>query len=431
MKKILLSFIISLHAYLSLGQSILPPQPCSDLFFSELTFGKVPEGGTFDLNYAVEIFNPTEDTLNLENYSLELTNSIGVVDTIFLHGPIFPGDVYVVTNGDADTNLLNLADTLTYNLDFEANVVLKLMHNKTVIDRIGQLGTPSSGSIDVVQLFADPYNYLLNFHIDLNDYENIDIRRSVFVDMGNPSFIDSSSDVLNKWYYYFNFDRSDIGKHISVCNKTEGINFVQYMHPLLNDLYLPNTISPLTMQFTGGSAPYADMVNTIVPSGTTAIFNTSNSGYMARFQQPSNYALDAGTCNSLTTGVINCESIYYTNNNFSGIKTVELILSSTDPDIVVVGNNQIVNLHGAPTSVGVEIISEGVKIWPSITSNYVHIETSIYSDFKIYSINGASIYSGIVLNGVNSIYFGDLPRGLYFIKLFGKENSSVYKITKE
>ncbi len=197
------------------AQPIYTPQPCGDLFFSELAFGKITDGSTFDLNYAVEIFNPTSDTIHLENYTLDLSNSLGVVTSIPFYGQILPGDVYVLCNDNADLNLKSLADSLTSGLDFEANVILELKYNGTVIDRFGQTGTSTGGSIDLVQLFADPYGYLSNFHLDLNDYQNIDIRRGFFVDKGDPNFT-SATSILGKWYYEVNTDRTSIGSHVCV-----------------------------------------------------------------------------------------------------------------------------------------------------------------------------------------------------------------------
>ena len=73
---------------------------------SELTFGKVSQAnGQFDLNYAVEIFNPTANDINLVDYSLQLTNASGGNVFISMSGIISSHGVYVVCNDNADLNL--------------------------------------------------------------------------------------------------------------------------------------------------------------------------------------------------------------------------------------------------------------------------------------------------------------------------------------
>ncbi len=253
------------------------PDGCNELFISELTFGKVPNQSlSYDLNYAIEIFNPTNASINLSNYTLDLISSSNVITTLNLNGTLNSHDVVVLCNNNADLNLQGLADYVFAGLNFENNVILELKNGNTVIDRIGQLGAPTPGNIDFVQLLQDPFGYLQTFHIDLNDYKNIDIRRGVFVDKGNPNFIDSTNDIINDWYYTLNIDRTNIGTHLSICNKPAGMKLAQYFHPIDNNLYNINDIFGLLVNFDINVYPNADMVHTIVPAGTTAIFNTSN-----------------------------------------------------------------------------------------------------------------------------------------------------------
>ncbi len=408
---------------------------CSDLFFSELTFGKLPNGTLFELNFAVEIFNPTNSSINLSSYELQLVNSIGTTVPISLTGSIAAGEVFVVCNSNAGISLQNIADQLTASLDFENNVAIELKNAGTTIDRVGQTGTSTSGSIDIVQLVADPYNYLLGFHVDLNDYDNIDIRRGAFVDKGNPNFIDSTTQLITDWYYFLNIDISDIGTHTSICNKPEGSNYVQYDHPLLNDLYTPFTASALLMNFTGGSTTLSPtMVNTLVTSGTTAIFNSTNSGHHARFSLPINYTEDNGECpSSLIVGITNCESILYTNNNFSGIKTVEFQLSSLDPDILVpIGAaNHIVTLHGTPAGIPSTIFMDNTKVWPSITSTYLNIETSETILYTLMNLAGQRLQIGKIADSQTTIDVSSFPSGFYFLVLTAKDKSYSVKFLKD
>jgi hypothetical protein len=100
---------------------------CSELFFSEITFGKVAQSyGLFDLNYAVEIYNPTSAQINLTNYSFQLANQAGTLTTIPLMGTLASNDVVVVSNASADLNMKTLCDLLSANLDFENSFKYKI-----------------------------------------------------------------------------------------------------------------------------------------------------------------------------------------------------------------------------------------------------------------------------------------------------------------
>lgn len=215
----------------------------------------------FDLNYAIEIYNPTDSTINLSAYSLVLTNSIGIMTSFALSGNVAAGDVHVVTNTNADSNLVQMADQLSNLLNFETTVVLVLKKGTTVLDKIGQNGIPTAGSIDLIQLIQDPYAYLLTFHLDLNDYNNIDIRRSMFDQEGNPSF-NSATDIIGHWGYFINTDRTNIGVHRSVCKPTADptVGFVKLQDNIYHNIALGQITAPMALNIVGGTIPYGTTI---------------------------------------------------------------------------------------------------------------------------------------------------------------------------
>lgn len=132
---------------------------CSELFFSEYVEG-------WSQNKAIEVYNPTNATIDLSNYTIErysngATNSSagGITN---LTGMLASGDVFVLTNGETDTSstfgycdpaLIALGDMAEPNgsyptpMHMNGNDAMVLTKNGIVIDVIGRVGEdPASGA---------------------------------------------------------------------------------------------------------------------------------------------------------------------------------------------------------------------------------------------------------------------------------------------
>jgi hypothetical protein len=132
---------------------------CSELFFSEYVEG-------WGQNKAIEVYNPTNATIDLSNYTIErysngATNSSagGITN---LTGMLASGDAFVLTNGETDTSstfgycdpaLIALGDMAEPNgsyptpMHMNGNDAMVLTKNGTVIDVIGKVGEdPASGA---------------------------------------------------------------------------------------------------------------------------------------------------------------------------------------------------------------------------------------------------------------------------------------------
>jgi len=147
MKKLLL--LITICFSLSVQSQIIE---CSELFFSEYIEG-------YGQNKALEIYNPTNATIDLSTYQIErysngnTTSLLGGITT--LSGMLAPGDVFVVTNGDTDQQgqfgyidpaLYMLADFTEPNgayptpLHMNGNDAMVLMNGSVIADVIGRVG---------------------------------------------------------------------------------------------------------------------------------------------------------------------------------------------------------------------------------------------------------------------------------------------------
>ena len=135
-------------------------QSCSDLFFSEYIEGD-------DQSKALEIYNPTQDSISLHDYAIEryangYTYNTSGGNTNLPPILLAPGDVFVITSGETDTAssygicdpvLFNMADfaepsgSYPTPLHFNGNDVIVLIKLGEVIDVIGRLGeNPPSGA---------------------------------------------------------------------------------------------------------------------------------------------------------------------------------------------------------------------------------------------------------------------------------------------
>jgi hypothetical protein len=165
MKKLLLILLCSLISFLTSAQ-------CSDLFISEYVCATY-----YGHNKAIEIYNPTNNIINLNDYQLERyrngdTNSLlgGVTQ---LTGSLMPGDVWVVTNGDTvdigygiiSSTLYNLRDQAapdgSYPTPLHMNgddaILLTKISSGEIIDVVGRIGEdPGTGwTADSTANFTD------------------------------------------------------------------------------------------------------------------------------------------------------------------------------------------------------------------------------------------------------------------------------------
>ncbi|MCI5056565.1 MAG: lamin tail domain-containing protein, partial [Flavobacteriales bacterium] len=181
----------------------VPGGPCTWPFFSEYI-----EGTSF--NKAIELFNPSPDTLWLDSFEIDIYNNGGTTptSTISLIGHfIEPHETFVIAHGSADPNIVNLAD-LTFSIGFNGNDAIALMLDDTVyVDIIGKIGEdPGSGWIGSSngQVWTQDFTLVRQFQVDKGQ--------------GDTSLI--TFDPSIEWDQMPIDDFSDLGKHSNVCSDT-------------------------------------------------------------------------------------------------------------------------------------------------------------------------------------------------------------------
>lgn len=403
------------------------PSECSELFISELYFDKDSiSPSQIEINYAVEIFNPTGNAINLSNYSLNLTNSSNQTVNIPLSGTIAAKDVYLVCNANGDLPLTQLADALTPLLDFENNLVLELSNNAVVIDKIGEGVSGVNLPFDILAFIADPAGYLASFHLDLNDYRSIDVRRGLFVTKGEPNFTTLGN--AGNWYYRLNTDRSNLGTHLSNCNIAAGTIHGGFL-VVLSDLVSTITPDPLLMSFNGPSLPsfFSCDYDFLPAPSSTPIFNLSNLNNNAYFGR--NTTSNSSSCSSTNLG--NCETINLSNCNFAEpTRNVKIQFSTTDTNIIVDAAREFKNitLHRCPTNVNeIELIK---KFKFHYNSNSIFVDYSEDINYSIIDPLGKIIINNTLEKNFKQIDISNLSNGMYFLKLIDKNQTYTFKIIK-
>jgi hypothetical protein len=438
MKKIFfnISVLIFLSNNIAMGQPLTSPAACSDLFISEITFGKQPKAnGAFDLNYAIELFNASGSTVNLTDYSLELSNSAGLVTTVPLSGTLTSHDVHVVGNSNADINLQSLCDELSPDLLFDANVSLSLLHSGTPIDKIGIGGSSLPQSFDLALFMADPYNYLLNFHLDLNDYTNIDIRRSMLTTAGKPNF-NFSTDVLGEWWYVSNVDRSDIGSYYGVCNKLSTDDIVGYDVPFSIVDYYGFNIDLMSLRVNGVidgicGASGVQLLHSSEPTSTAVVCNDGS------ITVPETEFFGATfSVNSINTYCNDVEIVYPNNLANSGAelratgptvgnKHIDFKLTTTTSNVTISLANSTHRTYLTPSNLGVAQYSNRplATLFPTRPNQTVFIKCSEPTKYSLYDCLGNCVKQGIAA-GDFSIDVSQLSEGLSLIQLLNNSNKS-------
>ena len=215
MKRIILAVIVTFSISLAFAQN----GGVNDIFISEYIEGS-------GNNKALEIFNPTDTVISLDNYIIR-TNYNGNPWNSFHSFPagaiIAPGDVWVIANSSADAAILNAADEVfAYNqsgyiVGFNGNdarALFKIEGIDTIlIDIIGKpLENPGAG------WNVAGYN---------NATKNNTLVRKPDITQGNTDWNISAGTSMNnsEWLVYNQDETSYLGEHSQYSTGTQQIVF--------------------------------------------------------------------------------------------------------------------------------------------------------------------------------------------------------------
>ena len=110
---------------------------CNDLFISEYI-----EGSSY--NKAIELYNPTNNDIDLSTYSLELYSNGKTTPnaTVVLSGTVKSNEVFVISHANADAVISVQSDLVNSSvINFNGDDAVVLKNNSDVVDAFGQVGT--------------------------------------------------------------------------------------------------------------------------------------------------------------------------------------------------------------------------------------------------------------------------------------------------
>lgn len=206
-----MKFLTALLGLISFYANFSYSQECTELFISEITHlnSITRSGNTLS---AVEIYNPTDKAIILDDYSLQLVSQ---EESIFinLYGTINSEETIVVTNS---TDFLEITVIVNDALNLENTEIVKLTNGNRTIDIFGLQGQATSiSSIDLKLLVNDP-TYITTLVINIGSIRNVSIKRSPLTNSGTLQF--QNNQLFNNWILVYSNITSNLGIHGCSCN---------------------------------------------------------------------------------------------------------------------------------------------------------------------------------------------------------------------
>ncbi|MFK3960877.1 cell wall-binding repeat-containing protein [Guptibacillus hwajinpoensis] len=159
--------------------------------FQDLIISEYIEGGSF--NKALELYNGTENEVDLANYTLELySNGENTPQySLPLEGKLATGEVFVLAHEKSNQSILDQADVTNQSVvNFNGNDVVVLKKTDTVIDSIGQVGSAAD--------FAKDMTLVRNETVTSGDTDETD-----------------AADITQEWTKYAKDTTDYLGAHLS------------------------------------------------------------------------------------------------------------------------------------------------------------------------------------------------------------------------
>lgn len=141
MKKLILSAGILLTSLAAMAQS------CPEPFFSEYIEGS-------SNNKAIEVYNPGNVSIDLENYKIQIFANGAIIptNTLFPIGILEAHDVFVIANGAAAAGIMDVKDTTSSVANFNGDDALIMINiiTEDTVDIFGVVGVDPGSSWPVV-----------------------------------------------------------------------------------------------------------------------------------------------------------------------------------------------------------------------------------------------------------------------------------------
>ena len=193
-------------------------------------------------NKAIELFNPTDETISLSDFTLAYYSNgkTEASNTISLEGEIAAKGTYVIANSSASADVLNKADLDTGGSWYNGDDAIILRQGDTVIDSFGQFG-------------VDPGSNWEGNGVVTKDKT---LRRKLEITTGRTAF-DATFDPSEQWEQFDKDDFSGLGMHGDSGDGDGDGDGTPPVEPLVcND---PSTTIN-AIQGSGAESPFKDQV---------------------------------------------------------------------------------------------------------------------------------------------------------------------------
>lgn len=413
------------------------PAKCAQLFFSEYV-------EAYSFQRCVEIYNPTEATINLAEgaYSLAFYFEGNTVagSVIPLTGSIEPKGVYVVCDNDAGMQLSALANQTALPIFFNGDDAVALYKGNKVMDVIGQIG-------------ADPGS---EWGSGYASTANNTIRRKPEIQQGdkNPSDAFNPAD---EWIGYPIGDFSGLGSHNCQCDLNTCVPGLLNYYPcgvpdvtlnippgatLLGPGVIETGFSPaLAGTGTHGllyiynndtcriSMVVADTIGPKINCRDFSIANIPETGYLLQAAELVDYAQSSDNCSNWEVSSFSPEVLLPEQQG----SLVEVVVYATDAagnagqcTAKISLNFAYIDLAGTYGSEVTEAV-----LWPNPSTGIINVESKMaIKQLDVFDIAGNSIFhTGYIEAGSNTFDLSNLANGCYFAKIkFENESMQVVKV---
>lgn len=433
------------------------PTGCStDLFFSEYIEGS-------SSNKALEISNPTSNTIDLSDYVVYRYNngSFSATDSLYPQGMLDQDSVFVVANPSANAGILAEEDT-THTLTFYNGDDAVLLLNKSTgdtLDIIGQIGANPGSGWPVGTGATNNYTLIRNINVQEGntdwtsavtewDVYPIDMVDSIGSHSMTPcagcsntfSIIsDTACDIysspsgLHSWTssgtYFDTIPNAALCDSIIQVVLTINYSSIDTIYPVACDFY----ISPSGNHTWSNSGIYYDTNPSIAgcDSVLQIILNITNIDTAVFNMTPTLIAAD--TTSGTTYQWLDCNNFYA---EISGETGQSFTATTSGSYSVEITNGACVDTSACyPILISsvANIFDNEVQIYPNPSNgkfsiDFGRIETA---NIRIYSIEGKTIYQQNYVSEKEITFDIDLDSGMYFLEVSNGTLSKSFKLLIE
>lgn len=403
------------------------------LYFSEYVEGS-------GNNKAIEIFNPTNEVVALEDYSISVyfNGSTTASQTYSLSGFLGSGDVIVIANNQASDAILAQADFSSGVISFNGNDAVALNFNESPIDIVGVIGINPGNSWEV---FPDgtTENHTLIRNADVlspeTDWEIAKFQWTSndvdFIEnLGFPTL--SGGDLPEIIISTENTEvcfGADILFSSSVTNGGNNPSYQWYINDIPNGPSLPtlginNVIENLEVYCEvlipeESIAVQSNVISiSLLPPPNTDVIVNNNSLSI----EETNAGFQWVDCDNSFAPIQN-ENASTFNALQSGNYAVQVISTITGCEAISECNEVII------TGI-LDKVKNQITLYPNPVADYFNFYSNEDGLFEIFSKEGKLVDSRIMIAGSKVISTQNLAPGLYIIKFFGSTSATSLKLVK-